>query len=526
MHLRDPVSMEIRYILQILKRLGLMSAATPDDLKIEDRALLSWVSDNISALEIIAIETDVEPFRVYALWVNRFRETLQNNVHQFDVKPQEQKITPPVEKTAPVIISIEDNENNNDDLDDLITDFSEDVLYPHKAPHSHELVPRSFFGLPIFSTNKPGTSFEHIDKKSMQFIVDTLSLKLDEPELLGVTLDPAFDALLFRAILSGLRSAPQEEFEMRDEQGGILQEGCMHAVNYRSLMDTNKYSDNTLRSIQFIEMVDRSCKRISQFRLAYKVNEIGGRVARYMPFFSHLQFNLTTQKVEFIGTSLIPQLFRDDKTLSLNTKTLNLSNGKIESSLLYYLTSLPRGFAKVTRHVPLLNPVPILALLTRCYPKETPDKLAKDYPKIERIKNAMHSLKDKMLIKFEMEGRGKNTLFREVVHFCEMNDVEFKTLESEDERVINPVPDNSLRHYLDSQIAPRRASDEVKLTFAQKVIPNAYVLINSETDELLVESFKGVLKPKLQMIRKFSQMIGHAEMIQLVDKITEIRQNS
>lgn len=512
--LRDTDLMEIRYILQILKRIGLMNAATPDELKVEDRALLTWISDNISAMEIIAIETEQEPFRVYAFWVNRFRETLQKQHEQDASNVQEVMPTIQVVVKNPEVITTE------------IEGFTENVLYPHRAPHSHELVPRSFFGLPIFSTNTPGTSFEHIDKKSMQFIVDTLSLKLDEPELLGVTLDPAFDALLFRAILSGLRSAPQDEFEMRDEQGGIIQEGRMHAVNYRSLMDTNKYSDNTLRSPQFIEMVDRSCKRISQFRLAYKVNEEGGRVARYMPFFSHLQFNLTTQKVEFIGTSLIPQLFRDDKTLSLNTKTLNLSNGKIESSLLYYLTSLPRGFAKVTRHVPLLNPVPILALLTRCYPKESPEKLAKDYPKIERIKNAMNSLRDKTLIKFNMEGRGKNTLFKDVIHYCEMNDMEFQTLENQDDRIICRVPDNSLKHYLDSQSAPRRASDAQKLAFAEKVIPNAYLLIKSDTDEAIIESFKGVLKPKLLMIRKFSEMIGHQDMIQMVDRIMDIRQSA
>ncbi|MEZ8028346.1 hypothetical protein [Enterovibrio norvegicus] len=491
--------MEIRFILQILNHIGLISTVALDDLKEEDRKLLMWISSNIPTTEILAIESCDDPFSIYASWVRAYSGSVPNNT-QTKKKPEEVTAV-----EAPAV------------------DLSDNVVYPSRTPHSHELVPRSVFGLQIFSTNEPGTSFEHIDKTSMQFIINSLSLNFDDPELLGVTLDPAFDASLFRAILSSLRGAPMDEFEERDVQGNIVQEGRMHSVDYRSLVNRDKYASNTLRSPQLIRMVDRSCKRISQLRLSYKTDDENGHVAKYTPFFSHLQFNMTSMKVEYIGTTLIPQLFRDDKTLSLNTKTLNLSNGKIESSLLYYLTSLPRGFAKPVRHVPLQKPVPILALLARCYPKVALEKLARDYPKIERVKAGMLSLKSKNLITFSMEGRGQKIIYKGVIHFCEMNDVEFSTLERDDDPAIKVAPDNSLRHYLETIVAPRRASDTQKLEFGEKVIPNAFAIIDASTDESLVESFRGVIKHKLVMLRRYAEIVGHAEMVECLDRIVALR---
>lgn len=508
--------MELRFIIQILNRIGLLTARDEQALKPEDRNLLTWVSSNISVVDIVAIETSDEPIKIYAYWISCFRQanspTPPAAAPLFAAKPQAMlNQTQPVKLTHHAL-------NLFDEQD--IDAFPESVLYPHRAPHSHELVPRSFFGLPIFSTHDPGTSFEHIDKKAMKYIVDTLSLEIDEPELLGVTLDPKFDAALFRAILSRLRGAPQEDFEERVE-GLIAQEGKMYAVDYRSLVDTDKYSENTLRSHQFVDMVDRSCKRISQFRLAYKVTEGRERLARYMPFFSHLQFNITSQKIEFIGSSLIPQLFRDDKTLSLNTRTLNLSNGKLESSLLYYLTSLPRGFT-TDRRVPIKHPVPILALLTRCYPRVAPEKLATDYARIERVKNAMVSLRDKSLIAYDMVGRGKHIIFSHVVHYCEMSDGEFHSMEK---WLKQPAKTgNSLKHYLDSEVAPRRASDAQKLAYGEKVIPNALALINDSSDDELVQSFRGIVKPKLLLLRKYAELIGNQKMIQIVDRMLGIRE--
>lgn len=500
--------MELRFILQILQRIGLLSAANVEDLKDMDRALLTWVSNNVSVVDIVAIESSPEPVRIYADWINQFRAA--GVVEQ---------VAEPEPNTVPEAVV---NDVGAELLDSVpeIDGFSHKVLYNQKVPHSHELVPRSFFGLPIFSTNDPGTSFEHIDRRSMKNILDTLDLNIQEPEILGVTLDPRFDALLFRAILSRLRGAPHDDFELRNELGGITQEGRMYSVEYRSLIDTDKYSENTLRSPQFVEMVDRSCKRISQFRLAYKVEEGKERMARYMPFFSHLQFNITTQKIEFIGTNLIPQLFRDDKTLSLNTRTLNLSNGKLESSLLYYLTSLPRGYVR-ERRVPLKQPVPIIALLTRCYPDISPAKLEKDYPRIERVKIAMQSLRDKALIAYTMTGRGKKTLFSDVEHYCEMTDPEFSALEALVQRPVKTG--NTLKHFLDAQNAPRRSSDEQRLAFGEKLIPSALALIDDSTEESLVDSFRGVVKPKLQLLRKYAEIVGDGRMIDVVDRVMDIR---
>lgn len=535
--------MELRFIIQILNRIGLLTAKTEDALKTEDRELLTWVASNISVVDIVAIETSDEPIKIYAHWISRFRTAQQEIPIAATPKPkpklkQKSKTVSKVKPASPVVIEpadaafeasesrrsdlIEEKDTEScepDDKDEEIEGFSHSVLYPHKAPHSHELVPRSFFGLPIFSTHDPGTSFEHIDKKAMKYIVDTLSLEIDEPELLGVTLDPKFDAALFRAILSKLRGAPHDDFEERLD-GLVVQEGRMHAVDYRTLVDNDKYSENTLRSTQFVDMVDRSCKRISQFRLAYKVDEGNERLARYMPFFSHLQFNITTQKIEFIGSSLIPQLFRDDKTLSLNTRTLNLSNGKLESSLLYYLTSLPRGYS-TDRKVPIKHPVPILALLTRCYPKISPEKLNKDYARIERVKSAMLSLKEKSLISYEINGRGKNIIFVNVLHYCEMSDGEFN---SQEKLFISPAKTgNTLKHYLESEVAPRRASDEQKLAYGERVIPNALALIDDSSDEHLIESFRGVVKPKLLLLRKYAELIGEDKMIQVVNRMLSIR---
>lgn len=506
--------MELRFILQILQRVGIVNSSSVEHLKEADKALLIWVSEHISAVDIVAIESSEEPLRVYADWLAQFKLSSTGSstvaASKTDVSPESKNGLTEC-KEDPGIDEIE------------IEGFSHNVLYNQKVPNSHELVPRSFFGLPIFSTNAPGTSFEHIDRQSMKYILDTLSLDIEEPEILGVTLDPRFDALLFRAILSRLRSAPHDDFELRNEHGSIQQEGKMYSVDYRSLIDGSKYSENTLRSPQFIEMVDRSCKRISQFRLAYKVEAGKNKLAHYMPFFSHLQFNITTQKVEFIGTNLIPQLFRDDKTLSLNTRTLNLSNGKLESSLLYYLTSLPRAFVK-ERRVRLKQPVPIIALLTRCYPDISPDRLQKDYPRIERVKTAMVSLKEKSLIDYVMTGRGKNTLFSEVIHYCEMTDPEFSALEA---MVQQPVSTgNTLKHYLESVKAPRRVSEEQKLAFGEKVIPNALALIDDSSDESLIESFRGVVKPKLLLLQKYADIVGEPKMREVLSKIMALREKS
>lgn len=491
-------------IAEILMKAGIFTKEY-EALNPKDKVVLQWLAENLSTTEILSIEYSDNPIQVYSQWLSQYRES--------------EISAPKVEEE----VSINDSGQSfplTKDSDIEIEGFSKNVLYPRGTPNTHELIPQSFFGLPIFSTSKAGTSFEKIDRDSMRVIYDSLESRLLEPELLGVTLDPQIDSLVFRSILSKLRSAPLEDFEERE--GKRVVEGTLHKVDYRDLLDVGLYSENTIRSKQFIATVDRACKRISQFKLSYKTLEKNEKIAKYVNFFSHLEFNMSSLQIEFVGTTVIPKLFRDDAILSLNPQTINNASGSLENTLLYYLTSLPRGFAKTPRQVPLTSDVPIMILLARCYPNIDLSKLETDYPRIDRVKSAMRSLQDKGLIKFDLVGRGAKCVFKRVFHYCEMSDVEFKEFY---DVVGNPKTQtgNSLAHYLQSLTVPRRVSEQEKLSFGEKLCTNAFSLIKFGNDAELIESFKGVYAPKVGLLTKYAELVGHSELLSVLNQISSLR---
>ncbi len=102
-----------------------------------------------------------------------------------------------------------------------------------------------------------------------------------------------------------------------------------------------------------------------------------------------------------------------------------------------------------------------------------------------------------------------------------MTDPEFSALEALVQRPVKTG--NTLKHFLDAQNAPRRSSDEQRLAFGEKLIPSALALIDDSTEESLVDSFRGVVKPKLQLLRKYAEIVGDGRMIDVVDRVMDIR---
>lgn len=81
---------------------------------------------------------------------------------------------------------------------------SELPLYNSKLPDTHQAVPVSFLGLPIFNAHDKGKSLKEIDQQSFQKLVEFLDLRLKDPKIEGEILDPIMDARILKEILRHL----------------------------------------------------------------------------------------------------------------------------------------------------------------------------------------------------------------------------------------------------------------------------------------------------------------------------------
>lgn len=109
---------------------------------------------------------------------------------------------------------------------------SELPLYNSKLPDTHQAVPVSFLGLPIFNAHDKGKSLKEIDQQSFQKLVEFLDLRLKDPKIEGEILDPIMDARILKEILRHLLNEGESAFEVREKGTGKL----FVRVNYSPLI--------------------------------------------------------------------------------------------------------------------------------------------------------------------------------------------------------------------------------------------------------------------------------------------------
>lgn len=535
--------MDIQFVINVFAQVGLIARdATLTRLDDRMRNFCLWVTRCRNILELAEIKSasEQDPMKALQLLAEWERESLaqvaatgldETVTDQFEeiqahhVKQDAVADDPLVLGESGSVVRI----NRDTNIEEATkqwegvaegSSFPNDLLYTYKVPNSHELVPQSFFGMTIF-TIQPGTSLEKIDRKNFKHIYDSLRNRLEKPELIGVTLDPVFDGRLFRTIIKRLKGLTSESFEIR-KNGHVVQDGTLYSVPYLELFKEAGYSESAIKAEDFTSRIHVACKRISQFKMGYVVYEDGEEKHKFDPFFGHLELNATTREVEFIGTSILYEIFRDDKILNLHSSALSLADGKIENTLLLYIVSLPRKFDMFRRDKPLDVPIPITTLIIRCYPDIPHLQLLTDNGKLRLVREAMLRLREKGLLEFEIVGRGKKTVYHNVVHYCELNEKEFGARFG-GHKSKKSTKITTLKDYLVLNPFPRHTGEIGRLEFANKHIPRAFTFIDTSSNDAIVLSFKGVYKPRIQAIAKYAALIDHRKMLSATEQILELR---
>lgn len=407
--------------------------------------------------------------------------------------------------------------------------FPPNILYTYKTPSSHELVPRTFFGLSLFAANA-GISLESFDPKVRKHFCKQLQTRLIEPDLIGVTLDPVFDATLFRGILKSIKGLKEEQFQLNDG-AEVIRPGVLVSIDYEMLFDESAFKPQYVASPQFRERVTLSCQRIVQLRMSH--TEMQTDIKRkFTPFFSDLAFNESKRSVEFVPTIILFEAFRNDTLMNILSVSLSKADGKIESIILMYIVSLPRVYSETRRDKSLSQPLYLSTILARVYPQIPQTKLFADKIRIRSVREGMMNLKAKGVLNFTIEGRGvRRSVYTDVVHYCESEPNEFtKRIQGsihphgeDSKKKTKTEAASTLFGYLEANPFPRHASAAFKLAFGERHVPRYDALIDATSDETLQKSFLKVTKVKMKTMRKYAELLGCESVLAALTSVEGIR---
>lgn len=411
---------------------------------------------------------------------------------------------------------------------------SELPLYNSKLPDTHQAVPVSFLGLPIFNAHDKGKSLKEIDQQSFQKLVEFLDLRLKDPKIEGEILDPIMDARILKEILRHLLNEGESAFEVREKgTGKVIREGKLFTIDYFQLLSDIKaydkddvYSRYNSKRPKFFAEVRSSLARIKALRMNY-LSDTGK--AEFESFFSYLHLDPDSYEIKVIASDVIYQLFRDDRILTINSNLMNTPTSGIESVLLHFISSLKAKFQKeVGKPIEIRDPVSLSLLVGRCYPFLTEMEIKSERGKRKVVADMMTKLKKNHLLAFDEKMQGQK-IYYNIICYSNLTDEQYSKVIVESKSTDNV---NNLAGYLSSfplpniRNMPKEKSDKLKLQYTRKHIDCIYALARDNNDASLKKNFVGLDLRLINRIGEYAELAGHDELVATVSRIIQIRETN